>query len=204
MTKDLPDETPDPAEDKYAYPTDELERAAAGLPPLSSEGKRDIDPPPLVRAGVTAWLTTAAVLAIGFVLMILNMDDIAASQVDAYERGMRAGDKIVTDREITAADVHNSTPGFVWFLAFGGMTIAVLIAVFAYRAREGTRSARSVLVALAVLIAAFDFGLPSAFINFAHWAALIIAVGATVLLFLPAVDDYFARLPNTRRRWQEP
>lgn len=194
----------DEGDDRSAdeYPVDELERAAAGLPPLSSE-PRQVEPPQLVQVSVLLWVFAAALLFLASALMIVNMDEITAGNVAAYEEGIKAGDKIVKNRDISAADVKEGTPGLVWLLAIGGAMLAVLVLVFAFRARVGTRSARAVLIALTALIAAFAVFMPEYFINYAHWASVVVAVVAIVPLFLPQVADYFPRLPTVRRSWRD-
>lgn len=186
------------------YPVDELERAAAGLPPLSDDRRERPEPPQPVRVSVLLWVLSAALLVLASALMIVNMDEIAAGNVAAYEEGIKAGDQIVANRDITAADVKSGAPGMVWLLAVGGMMLAVLMLVFAYRAREGTRSARSVLIALSLLLLAFAVLMPGYYVNIAHWTAFAAAVAALVPLFLPQVAEYFPRLPRVRRSWREP
>lgn len=199
-------ERPEPRPDDY--PVEKLERESVGLPPLSDDFERKpADPPPLVRLSVLGWLAAAAVLVIGFVLMIVMIDDIADAQVEAWEQALREGDRLSqfdkNVREVTAEDVRSGTPGLVWLLAVGGIMLAGLLVVFGYRVREGTRSARSVLFAITALIAAFVIVMPDYFVNYAHWAAVAIAAAALVPLFLPQVAGYFPKLPRTRRPWRE-
>lgn len=185
------------------YPVDPLEREAAGLPPLSDDSRERPDPPQEVRFSVMLWALSAGLLVLASALMIIGMDEIIAGNVAAYEEGMRLGDKIVKNRDISAADVKSGTPGLVWLLAVGATMLAVLLLVFAFRAREGTRSARSVLIALTLLMLAFAIFMPEYFVNFAHWAAIAVAVAALVPLFLPQVAGYFPRLPSVRRSWRQ-
>lgn len=195
------DEGPDDAK-RAEYPVDPLEREAVGLPPLEDYERKPVNPPQLVQASVLLWVAAAVALVVGFVLMILNIDEIADAQVEAWEQAIRAGDP-QTDRDITPEQIRSGTPGFVWLLAFGGVMLALLIAVFAYRAREGTRSARTVLLALTALVAVFVVFMPGEYVNLVHWAGLVVAVVALVTLFLPQVNEYFPKLPVTRRRWRD-
>ncbi|MGH3432890.1 MAG: hypothetical protein ACRDQB_08655 [Thermocrispum sp.] len=196
-----PDEPPEDAT-SYEYPVDKFERESVGLPPLEEHGRTAVDPPREVRLSVLLWLAAAVALAAGFVLLIANVDDIAAANVASYERAVRAGDPIMRT-DITAADVQAGASGLAWLLGTGGIMLAALVVIFAYRVREGTRSARSVLLALTALTAAFAVFMPAEYVNFAHWACVVLAAAALALLFLPQVSGYFPKLPVTRRRWRD-
>lgn len=201
MTQPPPsDEPAEPSKDEY--PVDKLEREALGLPPLSDDDHKRVEPPQLVRLAVALWLVAALVLTVGFALMVGNTDAIADAQVEAWEEAVRADDP-QTDRKITPEQIRSGAPGLVWLLAIGGVMLALLLAVFAYRAREGTRSARSVLAALTALVAVFVLFMPTEYVNFAHWVALVLAVAALVGLFLPQANEYFPKLPVTRKRWRD-
>lgn len=200
MTQPPPDEPAEPRKDDY--PVDKLEREALGLPPLSDDDHKRVQPPQLVRLAVALWLVAALALVVGFALMVANTDAIADAQVEAWEEAIRADDP-QTDRDITPEQIRTGAPGLVWLLAIGGVMLALLVAVFAYRAREGTRSARSVLAALTALVAVFVLFMPAEYVNFAHWVALVLAVAALVGLFLPQASGYFPKLPVTRKRWRD-
>lgn len=195
-----PEEPAEPRKDDY--PVDKLEREAIGLPPLSDDEHKRVEPPQLVRLAVALWLVAALTLVIGFGLMVGNTDAIADAQVEAWEEAVRAEDP-QTQRDITPEQIRDGAPGLVWLFAIGGVMLALLLAVFAYRAREGTRSARSVLAALTALVAVFVLFMPAEYVNFAHWVALVLAVGALVGLFVPQAGDYFPKLPVTRKRWRD-
>lgn len=193
-------DAPEPRPDDY--PVDKLEREAVGLPPLEDHERKPIDPPREVRLSLLLWGASALALVAGFVLMITNVDEIAAANVASYEAAVRANDPIMRT-DITSADVKGGASGLVWLLGVGGIMLAVLVVLFAYRAREGTRSARSVLIALTVLVLAFAVFMPPVYVNFAHWASVVLAVAALVPLFLPQVSEYFPKLPVTRKRWRD-
>lgn len=195
-----PDEEPPEPEDDY--PVTDLEREAAGLPPLSAD-KREINPPPLVHFSFLLWIVAAAVLAAGFVLMVGNQDEITARLLDAYEQARRAGDPTTARKGVTPANIAEGVPGLLWLFAVGAFMFAGLFVLFAYKAREGTRSARTVLIALLAAMAVFVIGMPTEFVNFLQVAGVGLGVIAAVLLFLPSVSHYFPRLPRTKRRWQD-
>ncbi|GAA5104315.1 hypothetical protein [Haloechinothrix salitolerans] len=196
-----PDE--DGPSDDTEYPVDEAERAALGLPPLSSDRRERPDPPQLVRISVLLWVLSAVVMVAGFVLMLANQRAITEELLDAYETARRAGESIANREGITDSDIEAGVPGLLWLLFAGSVMIAGLIGLFAYRAREGTRSARTALALLTLVLLAFVVGMPSAFVNPLHVVALVLAAVAAVLLFLPNVSGYFPPLPRMRRRWRD-
>jgi hypothetical protein len=196
---DLPEEPA--AGPDYSDPVDHLEREAAGLPPLESRERPAGPPPREVTLSVVLWLAAAAATALAFILMIVDVDEIAAANVAAYERAIRAGDPIMRT-DITAEDVEAGASGLAWLLGSGGVMLAILVVTFAYRVREGTRSARTVLSALTLVIAAFCAFLPVEYVNLAHWIGLALSVVAAVLLFLPAASAYLPKLPVAKRRWR--
>lgn len=197
-----PEPPEEPSDDArpLEYPVDRLEREAVGLPPLESAERPE--PPREVRLSVYGLLAAAAALALAFVLMIADVDGIAEANLAAYDAAVKAGDPIMRP-DITPADVKAGAAGLAWLLGVGGIMTAALVVLFAYRVREGTRSARSVLIALLVLVLAFAVLMPSAYVNFAHWAAVLLAAVALVPLFLPQVSGYFPKLPVTRKRWRD-
>lgn len=185
------------------YPVDDLEREAHGLPPLSNDRRERPVPPGPVQLSFWLWVAAAALLVVGFVLMVGNQAEIIESLLDSYERARLAGDPVTERSGVTPENIATGVPGLLWLLAAGAVMIAGLIVLFAYKAREGTRSARSVLIALTLAVAAFAIGMPGEFVNFFHVIALGVAAVAIVLLFLPSVAAFFPRLPRVKRRWQD-
>ena len=197
---ELPEEEPSGGPG-YSDPTDPLEREAAGLPPLDSGPRSTVPPPREITVSLALWLAAAAATALAFVLMIVDVDDIAEANVAAYNRAVEAGDPIMRT-DITADDVRAGASGLVWLLGSGGVMLAMLVVTFAYRMREGTRSARTVLVALALVVVAFCGFMPAEYVNPAHWAGLVLGGVAAVLLFLPAANAYLPKIQAPKRRWR--
>ncbi|WP_410606020.1 hypothetical protein [Amycolatopsis sp. lyj-90] len=77
-------------------------------------------------------------------------------------------------------------------LFVGAITFALLFGLFAYKAREGTRSARSVLTGLAIFLALVGVFLLGGAL-FVVIATLIAAI-ALILMYLPSVADYFPKV----------
>lgn len=196
-----PDEEPEPSKGGD-YPIDDLEREAAGLPPLTSDRRDKPNPPQLVQLSVTLWLAATLMLIAGFVLLIINADAVAAQLAEAYEQDLRSGE-VKGTHPVTPDQIRAGAPGTVWLLGVGGIMMAALIALFAYKAREGTRSTRPILAALTATFAMYVVFMQSAFINAVLVAAVGVACVALVLLFLPSVSYYFPRLPRTTKRWRD-
>ncbi|MPY82942.1 MAG: hypothetical protein GEV00_06375 [Actinophytocola sp.] len=199
---DEPEES-DRSSRETEYPIDEREREAIGLPPLSSDRRDRPDPPQLVRISVLLWVAAAIVTVAGFVLMLSSQRQIVAALLNAYEVARNAGESIA-NRDLSEADIAAGVPGLLWSLVVGSVMIAGLIGLFAYRVREGTRSARTALLALTLVLLVFVFGMPGVFVNLVHVIGLALAVIALVLLYLPAAAEYLPRLPSVRRRWRDP
>lgn len=185
------------------YPIDDLEREAAGLPPLSNDRRDKPRPPQLVQASFLLWITAAVLLVAGFVLMVANSDEIANKLLEAYDSAERAGDPVTRREGVTRADIVAGVPGLLWLLAAGGVMVAGLFVLFSYKTREGTRSARSVLIALLALVIAFVIGMPGEFVNLFMILSVVAGGAGIVLLFLPGVGDYFPELPRARKRWRD-
>lgn len=170
----------------------DLEREAAGLPPkprIHGEGPT-FDPPELVRLSFRLWVAAAAILAVSFLYMVFDQDSIVERLIEGN-----------TDRQISDAQIAAGTPAVLWTLAVGGLMFSVLFVLFAYKAREGTRSARSVLTVLTLTVAVF-VALAWPLMNFLMVVALLVAAAAVVLMYLPGAAEYFPPLPRSKRRWR--
>lgn len=197
-----PDEEPEPSKGGD-YPIDDLEREAAGLPPLTSDRRDKPNPPQLVQLSVTLWLAATLMLIAGFVLLIINADEIAVRLVEVHEQEIRSGQVPKNSIPVSPEQIRAQAPGTVLFLSVGGMMMAALIVLFAYKAREGTRSTRTVLAALTATFALYVVFMHSAFVNAVLVAAVVVACVALVLMFLPSVSYYFPKLPRTTKRWRD-
>lgn len=197
----MKDEEPEPSKGGD-YPIDDLEREAAGLPPLSDDLREKPKPPPLVHYASLMFGVVAALVVVGFGLLVADGPKIADELVDAFEQAKQAGDPVAAQRGVAPGDVRSGVPALLALLCAGGVMIALLILLFAYQARAGRRSARTVLAALVLIIAAFVIGMPGSFVNPVLIVAVVAGVAGLVLLFLPPVASYFPRLPRTARRWR--
>jgi hypothetical protein len=140
-----------------------------------------VDPPGAVRASFWLWLAGGAVLIGGQVFTLA----IKQQLIDALIRQSRERGQKVDE----AAMANGATTAF-WLLLGGSVVFALLIALFAYKAREGTRSARTVLTGFAVACVLFQLGI---FYSVPSIIATLLLVIALVLMYLPSVTDYFPK-----------
>lgn len=143
---------------------------------------RVVAPKP-VNVSFGLWLCAGVLLIAGFVVTLAGKDQIIADLVAEN-----------TTETITADKIASGTTTALWVLLVGAITYAVLMALFAYKAREGTRSARTVLTVLTAILVIAQLAL---FPNLVTLASSLVALAAMVLLYLPSVAGYFPRLPRS-------
>jgi hypothetical protein len=185
---------PDDSDDRADERTD-AEREAAGLPPsprIGGAGQRSRAPKP-VEVSFALWVISAVVLALGFGLLLGDSDGVTERLI--------AGNP---DPQVTADAIAAGVATLLWTLFIGGVVFGALFVLFAYKAREGTRSARSVLTVLVVVLAVFQWvivtDMAGAVAAGVIALAIVLACIAVVLMYLPSVAGYFPPLPRTRRK----
>jgi len=141
-----------------------------------------VAPPGAVQASFWIWLLGGVVLIGGQVLTLFLKQQLIDQLI---KQNREAG------RQVDAASVTSGTTTFVWLLFVGAVVFALLIALFAYKAREGTRSARTVLTWLGVACVLFQFAL---FSNLPSVMATLLFVIALILMYLPSVAGYFPKV----------
>ncbi|OQO90963.1 hypothetical protein [Saccharomonospora piscinae] len=171
-----PDGTPERRE------SDE-QRRAKGLPPEPSMpgAARDRGRPP-TPVSVSFWLYVLAglVLVAAFGFTLTQQEDVSEALID-----------LNTTDGLDEEQIRSGVTTLLWTLFVGAVAFAVMFALFGWKAREGTRSARTTLTVLAVItlllqVLLFPTSLPML-------AASFLAVVATALLYLPSVAHYFPR-----------
>jgi len=138
--------------------------------------------PTPVNVSCGLWGVAGVLLIGGFVLTVSHQDRIVADFMAS------AG-----EQDISRAQLADGISTAVWGLLIGAVAYAGLLGLFAYKAREGTRSARSVLTGLTVVLVLSQFVL---FPNTVTVMACVVAVVAVVLLYLPSVATHFPRVPK--------
>ena len=170
------------AEDLTGLTDDERrKRGRAPDPVLPGQPAPKVTPPPQVQWSFWLWIAGGVVLIGGQVFTLLVKQPL----IDALVKQSRAAGQKVDE----AALASGATKAF-WLLLGGAVVFAVLIALFAYKAREGTRSARTVLTGFAVACVLFQLGI---FYNLPSIAATLLFVIALLLMYLPKVADYFPK-----------
>lgn len=159
------------------------ERRAKGLPrapSLPGQTPAPANPPTPVRISFWLWVTSGAVFVAGYLILFLA-------------RG-RIVDQLVKNNTGKSVSVDQLTKGTTVLLAVflaGAVCFAVLYVLFAYKARQGTRSARAVLTALVAINLVFQVVLQVA--SVVTLLATLIALIALALLYLPNVAAYFPK-----------
>lgn len=139
--------------------------------------------PTPVNVSCGLWGVASVFLIAGFALTVVRQDRIVA---DFAARDTAAA--------VSTEQLADGVTTAVWGLLIGAVAYAGLLALFAYKAREGTRSARSVLTVLTVALLLAQFVL---FPNTLTVLACGVAVVALVLLYLPSVALHFPRIPKS-------
>ncbi len=150
-------------------------------PVLPGQVTTQVTPPGPVQVSFWFWLAGGLVLIGGQVLTLVLKQQLIDQLI---KQNREAG------RQFDAAAVASGTTTLVWVLFVGAVVFALLMALFAYKAREGTRSARTVLTWLAIACVLFQFAL---FSNLPSVIATLLFVIALVLMYLPSVRDYFPK-----------
>jgi hypothetical protein len=169
-------------EDNTADQTDD-ERRAAGLSPKTSfpgQAAPKFRGPWLVNIAFWLLISGVAVLLLSQIYYLTVQDKVVDTAVSLNK-----------NPKITADQLRQSVPIQLWVAFIAAVVFGLLIALFAYKAREGTRSARTVVTVLCVLTALFFFAIFSSL--FAVFAILLFVI-AVVMLYLPAVNPYFPKV----------
>lgn len=145
-------------------------------PPLSqSELRGALLIPRSLRVSFLLWMTTAVVYLVGAI--------VSYAQRDATAAALRAANTALTEEQLHAAATASSTSSAAVGVAFAAVCIRC-----AFKLRKGRGWAR---ITLAVATA---LRVVSLVINFSPLTAVgaVTAAAATILLFLPDANRYFA------------
>lgn len=162
------------------------ERRRRGLPPapqMSGDQREHVDPPTPVKVSFLLWIISAVVLVAGYAYGFTVKQEIIDQVIE-----------LNNDPNISDEQLRSGVESLLWTLVIGAAVFGALFVLFAYKAREGTRSARSVLTVLVAVMVIFQLLL------FSNLITLIAAFGtiiALVLMYLPSVADYFPKVPKS-------
>ncbi|MGW4484064.1 hypothetical protein ACWEOE_09515 [Amycolatopsis sp. NPDC004368] len=145
--------------------------------PEQEDGKA----PGPVKAAFILTIVASVVLLIGQVVTIVFKHQLVDQAVKATPPG----------RKLDMAQLESNANLLVWALFVGALCYGVIMVLFAYKAREGTRSARTVVTMLALLGLVFQLGLVRSVFSLVSSLLLVIVV---VLLYLPSTRDYFPKV----------
>jgi hypothetical protein len=152
-------------------------------PVLPGQAAPVVNPPMPVKVSFWLWIAAGVVVIVGQAYTLLIKDQLVAELVKQNQRG--TGQKVAPDQ------IASGTNTLVWLLLIGAVVFAVLLGLFAWKAREGTRSARSVLTGLAIVCVLFQIVI---FYNFFTLIAAFVLLIALVLMYLPSVANYFPKV----------
>lgn len=149
---------------------------AANLP---EETPTPVTPPMPVQVSFWLWVVSAVVLVICYIVPVVFHQRI-------IDQNIRATPQYPPEQ------VASGTTTFLVLLLVGAVSFSATYVLFAYKARQGTRSARTVLTVLfgIALVFQYLFGL---FQLVLALVAMLVALGALVLMYLPAVRPYFPK-----------
>ncbi|WUL72136.1 hypothetical protein OG943_39760 [Amycolatopsis sp. NBC_00345] len=152
-------------------------------PVLPGQTAPVVNPPTPVKFSFWLWIAAGVVVIVGQAYTLLIKDQLITELVKQNQQG--TGQKVAPDQ------IASGTNTLVWLLLIGGVVFAVLLGLFAWKAREGTRSARSVLTGLAIVCVLFQIVI---FYNFFTLIAAFLLLIALVLMYLPGVAEYFPKV----------
>ncbi|MFI5605830.1 hypothetical protein [Amycolatopsis sp. NPDC051903] len=154
----------------------------AGVDPVAVDTTADRPKPPgSIQAAFILTIGASVVLLLGQVVFILFKQQLVDQAVKAVPAG----------RKVDVAQVESNANTLVWALFVGALCYGAIMVLFAYKAREGTRSARTVVTLLAVLGLVFQLGIVRSIFSVVSSLLLVIVV---ILLYLPSTRDFFPKV----------
>ncbi|MBB4686597.1 hypothetical protein [Amycolatopsis jiangsuensis] len=151
-------------------------------PVLPGQTAAKASPPRPVHLAFVLVVVAAVVLVAGQVVTVLYKQQLVD---EAIRQSAQSGQKF------DAGQVQANATTLVWALFVGALCFGALMVLFAWKSREGTRSARTVVTLLAVLGLVFQLGLVRSVFSVVSSLLLVIAL---VLLYLPSVAEYFPKV----------
>ncbi|MFE0028142.1 hypothetical protein [Amycolatopsis sp. NPDC059021] len=185
----MADKENETADDLAGLTDDERrKRGRAPDPVLPGQQTPTYTVPTPVNVSVGLWILSGLLLVAGQVALLLLKQQLIDAIVKTTNEAKTSGPKP------TPADIAAGTTTLLWTLFVGSLVFALLVALFAYKARQGTRSARSVLTGLAIFEAVFQLAFFRDGLSLFMLLSLLLAVIALVLMYLPSVAAYFPKV----------
>ncbi|TNC28792.1 hypothetical protein FG385_04670 [Amycolatopsis alkalitolerans] len=154
-------------------------------PKLPGEEPEPVAPPKPVEVSFWLWVTSGVVFIVGYAIIFFARDRI----IDSVIKGN-------TSSAVNPDQIRSGTTVLLAVLLVGAVSFAAMYVLFAYKARQGTRSARTVLVFLMAITVLFQVALP--FSSLVTLVATLVGLIALALLFLPKVTAYFPKVGRAK------
>jgi hypothetical protein len=140
-------------------------------------GEDRSDAPPVVRAAFWVWIAAGAIAVAGAVLFFSLRDRLV-------EETLRQQPKL------TKVDLDAAATGLAWWLLLGSVMFLGLIILLAYKARGGTRKARTLLVVVGAISALFQYTIGR--VGLLGLVSALLTIVAAGMLFMPTARKFFA------------
>lgn len=166
------------------------ERRARGMAPdpiLPGQEPPKITVPKPVQISFWLWIAAGVVLVTGQVVLL----SLKQRLIDEVVKQIAT--QPIQGRPLDPAQVASGLNTLLWTLLVGSVVFAALFALFAFKAREGTRSARSVLTALAIFLVLVELIFFRGALNLFLLLTTLLTAIALMLMYLPSVSDHFPK-----------
>lgn len=164
------------------------ERRAKGLPPeptLPGDEFVRPEPPKPVQVSFWLWVVSGVVFVVGYVVLFLARDQLVTQIINT-----------TTDSTATPDKIRAGATQLLVLVLIGSICFTGLNLLFAWKARQGTRSARTVLVVLTVVSLLFQVGLGLG--SFITLIGTLVGLVALLLMFLPKVGPYYPKIRRAK------
>jgi len=174
--------------DSEAGETDDerRKRGRAPDPILPGQKPPKIVVPKPVAISFWLWILTGVALLAGPVYLLIGRQLV----IDSFS--MQNAAQTDPALKVDQAQIVGAVDTLIRNLFIGAITFAVLFVLFAYKAREGTRSARTVLTGLSIFLAFVGLFVVNGMLTVV--IATLIAAIALILMYLPSVSDFFPKV----------
>ncbi|WP_033291081.1 hypothetical protein [Amycolatopsis jejuensis] len=159
--------------------------------------KRGRAPDPVLPGQVPAKAKPPATVHVAFLLAIFAALVILAQQVLIIALKQQLVDNAVKQTQqagkpVDLAQLQSGATTLVWAMFIGALCFSALFVLFAWKAREGTRSARTIVTLLAAIGLIYELALVRT--PYFAQASSLALVAMLVLLYLPRTAEYFPKV----------